>query len=269
MPLTAFQSRIAKLLCVNRRPDSYIAGGAAMHFAPNSIRYSQDIDFFHDSEQLVAEAFRKDSDVLRAHDIDLRVEMHQPGYIRAIVGTERDMTKIEWAHDSAWRFMPTYFVEDQGFLLHPVDLALNKVLALAGRDEPRDFLDVMHAHATILPLAGLVWAAPGKDPGFTPHSLLELLRRKGKYRPDDFRRLRLNIELNVTDMKQRWLAALDEAPSILSRLPSDDVGALYFDASCDGFVVPDTPLPTHVLPHFASEGGVLPKLIPQSEESRR
>ncbi len=73
--------------------------------------------------------------------------------------------------------MPTFFIANRGFTMHPIDLSINKVLALAGRDEARDYLDVLTAHEKILPLAGLVWAACGKDPGFSPDSLLELLRR--------------------------------------------------------------------------------------------
>ncbi|MCC6221402.1 MAG: hypothetical protein IT291_09205 [Deltaproteobacteria bacterium] len=52
-------------------------------------------------------------------------------------------TKLEWAHDTAWRFMPAIYNATTGYQLHAVDLAINKVLALAGRDEPRDFLDVI------------------------------------------------------------------------------------------------------------------------------
>jgi hypothetical protein len=46
-----------------------------------------------------------------------------------------------------------------GLLLHPIDLAVNKVLALAGRDEPRDFVDILFVHKTVLQLGGLNWAA--------------------------------------------------------------------------------------------------------------
>jgi len=60
----------------------------------------------------------------------------------------------------------------RGPLLHPVDLAINKVLALAGRDEPRDFVDILFVHARVLPLGAICWAAVGKDSGFTPLSLL-------------------------------------------------------------------------------------------------
>ena len=52
-------------------------------------------------------------------------------------------TRIDWAHDSAWRFMPLVRLHDGGLVLHQVDLAINKVLTLAGRDEARDFVDIL------------------------------------------------------------------------------------------------------------------------------
>ena len=60
-----------------------------------------------------------------------------------------------------------------GYTLHPIDLAINKLLAVAGRDEPRDFLDIIDLHTRTLPIGALCWAGAGKDPGFTPFSLLE------------------------------------------------------------------------------------------------
>ena len=45
MPLTEFQAAIARLLATNRSPDSYLAGGAALHIEPNSKRYSNDLDY--------------------------------------------------------------------------------------------------------------------------------------------------------------------------------------------------------------------------------
>jgi len=260
MPLTPFQSELAKLLAVNRTFDSYLAGGAAIHFEPNSIRYSQDLDYFHDSEKRVAEAFAADEAILLANGISIKQEIHQPGYIRVIVRKGAEASKIEWAHDSAWRFMPTFFKEGLGFTLDPIDLAINKVLALAGRDEPRDFLDVLHAHRNILALPGLVWAACGKDPGFTPNSLLELLRRKGKYQPDDFKRLRLKQAVDLKAMKQDWLDGLTLIEDTIGALPPDEVGALYFDKHENKFIVPPSPRPAHVVVHYASDGGILPRI---------
>jgi len=261
MPVTGFQAKVAKIISVNRSSDSYLAGGAALHFEPNSIRYSLDLDYFHDSEIRVAEAYNADHRLLTEVGIELSIEMRQPGYIRVIARQGMEATKIEWAHDSAWRFMPTSFIEDRGFCLHPVDLAINKVLALAGRDEARDFLDVLHAHHHILGLPGLVWAACGKDPGFSPGSLLELLQRKGKYQPVDFKRLRLNIEIDLQKMKQDWLSALERTRNVVAYLPTSEVGCLYYDVSIKSFVIPLEKRSDEIVVHYATNGGILPHIL--------
>ena len=168
MPLTDLQRTILALLAQTRAPDSYLAGGAALHFTPNSVRYSNDLDFFHDSPQRVASAFSDDAALLEGAGYSLDVEISQPGFIRAVVSRDDESTRIDWAHDSAWRFMPPIRDEMGGFVLHDIDLAVNKTLTLAGRDEPRDFIDILFVHKRVLPLSALAWAAVGKDPGFTP-----------------------------------------------------------------------------------------------------
>lgn len=263
MPLTPFQRALAKLLSANRSPDSYLAGGAALHFAANSKRYSNDLDYFHDSEQRVAEAFAEDVRCLNDAAYSVRVEMNQPGFIRATVSKDGDTTKVEWAHDSAWRFMPPIAKKEIGFQLHPVDLAINKVLALVGRDEARDFLDVLVVDATTLSLGALVWAAAGKDPGFTPHSLLELLRRRGRYHEEDFSRLHLAEPVVLPDLKRQWLEMLDNAEAFINSRPSAEIGCLYYSPADEKFVTPKGPLsPTghKVELHYGRPGGVLPKM---------
>jgi hypothetical protein len=143
LPLTGYQREILALLARNRTPDSYLAGGAALHIAPNSIRYSNDLDFFHDSAERVATAFSTDSGLLTESGHTVHVELSQPGFIRAAVSRGEDASRIDWAHDSAWRFLPPVRDELGGYLLHDIDLAINKTLALAGRDEPRDFVDIL------------------------------------------------------------------------------------------------------------------------------
>ena len=77
MPLTEFQANICKLLAKNRSPDSHLAGGAALHFEPNSLRHSVDLDYFHDSEKRVAEAFALDRDLLQQNGYQVQVEINQ------------------------------------------------------------------------------------------------------------------------------------------------------------------------------------------------
>lgn len=258
MPLTEYQAILARLLSRNRTFDSYLAGGAAILIEPNTTRFSRDLDYFHDSEVRVAEAFAADRNSLDASGYSVAVDLNQPGYVRAVVRKGGDATKIEWSRDSAWRFMPTVRDERVGFVLHPVDLAVNKVLALAGRDEPRDLLDVVHLHRHVLVLGALCWAACGKDPGFTPLSLLELLRRRGKIRPEELARLDLVEPVDLPSLKQVWLDALDAVEPFVESRPVEELGCLYYSPSRGAFVDPRGV--RDAVPHFGRPGGVLPRI---------
>jgi hypothetical protein len=99
MPLTPFQEQIATLLAVDRSPDSYLAGGAAMHLAPTSQRYSNDLDDFQDSVERVRTAFAADRARLEASGFVVEVSVEQAGFARAVVSKARDATKVDWAHD--------------------------------------------------------------------------------------------------------------------------------------------------------------------------
>jgi hypothetical protein len=126
---------------VDRSPDSYLAGGAALHIAPTSQRFSNDLDYFHDSVERVASAFAADRARLNANAFELDVTLSQAGFVRALVRKGAEATKVEWVHDAPWRFLPALPHPVVGYVLHPIDLAINKLLALVGRDEPRDFLE--------------------------------------------------------------------------------------------------------------------------------
>jgi hypothetical protein len=259
VPLTDFQASLARLLSENRTSDSYLAGGAAILIEPNTTRFSRDLDYFHDSERRVAEAFAADRRLLETSGYFLDVDLNQPGYIRAIVRRSVDATKVEWARDSAWRFMPTLRDDRVGFVLHPVDLAVNKVLVLAGRDEPRDVLDALHLHGRVLGLGPLCWAACGKDPGFSPLSLLELLRRRGRIRAEDLARLELAEPIDLHVVKRAWLEALDSVDPFVASRPVEEIGCLYHSASMRAFVDPRQ-VPDAVA-HFGRPGGVLPRVL--------
>jgi len=258
VPLTDYQASLARLLSGNRTHDSYLAGGAAILIEPNTARFSRDLDYFHDSEARVAEAFAADHRLLENRGYSIDVDLNQPGFVRAIVRQGGDATKVEWARDSAWRFMPTMRDERVGFVLHPVDLAVNKTLALAGRDESRDVLDVLHLHRLVLVLGALCWAACGKDPGFTPLSLLELLKRRGRVRVEDLARLDLAVPIDLHALKQEWLEALDSVEAFVASRPSEEVGCLYYSASRRAFVDPREVADS--VSHFGRPGGVLPRI---------
>lgn len=259
MPLAPIQASIARLIAVNRSPSSHLAGAAALYLQPNSARTSTDLDYFHDREAQVGQAYAADRKILVDAGYRVEVVLSQPGFVRAIVSKEDETTKVEWAHDSSWRFLPPLPDPVVGYRLHPLDLSINKVLALAGRDEPRDFLDVLFVHRTYLSLGSLCWAAVGKDPGYGPEMLLEMLARKGRFRPEDFADLELAVQPRVEDLKLEWLGAMEEAQRLIRELPPGDAGCLYWDPATQRFVTPSGDI-ARLVRHFGSDGGILPSI---------
>jgi len=273
MPLAPVQTEIARLIAVNRSPSSHLAGEAALHLEPRSPRASNDLDYFHDQETLVGQAFDADRRVLEGAGFGVEVVLSQPGFVRAIVGRGAQTTKVEWAHDDMWRFLPPIPDPAVGYRLHPLDLAINKVLALASRDEPRDFIDVIYVHRNHLSMGSLCWAAVGKDPGYSPEMLVEMLARKGRYRDEDFASLNLAAKPDLGDLKRTWLDALADARRLVRELPPEDAGCLYWSPAEGRFVTPSGDR-AHLVRHFGRKGGVLPvvgdnPLIEYDSDARR
>lgn len=117
MPLTPFQQAVARLLSTQRTPDSYLAGGAALHLEPNSIRYSNDLDYFNDSTKRVASAFAMDRKALEDAGYEVEVAIERNGFVRALVHRDAESTKVEWVHDTAWRFLPAIRSDVAGYCL--------------------------------------------------------------------------------------------------------------------------------------------------------
>ena len=227
MPLTSLQAELLSRIAANRTPESYVAGATVLHRAADTPRFSEDVDLFHDLEDSVAQSAETDAATLRAAGYAFAWLLRTPTFHRALVTAAGQELKIEWAHDSAFRFFPVQKDDLCGYRLHDADAATNKILALAGRSEIRDFVDALHLHDTYLSLGALVWAACGKDPGFTPEFLLYYAGRHVAYTQADLDRLNLREPLDLRDMKRRWLAAAAAARATVTALPPDEVGCLY------------------------------------------
>lgn len=270
MPLSDIQRTVLAAISENRSEVSHLAGASAIQASPKSIRYSGDLDFFHDTEEAVAGAFAKDRGVLEKLDFSVSPILSQPGFIRARVARQGEEVLVDWAHDSAWRFMPTISLEGIGNVLHPVDLAVNKVLALGGREESRDWVDVLYLDANFISLGAMVWAAAGKDPGINPDMLLGLLSRKGKIHQRDLDRLMLTPDVQLGDLHAQWTHSLREAHSFVTSRPPSEAGRLYIHPGSGRFFTPGAgddyqlcePRPGGILPRIGElEETVLQKSL--------
>ena len=180
MALSEFQSSILRLLAKNRRTaaGSYVAGGLALNHSIGTPRLSRDIDIFSDSIKAMQTSWKLDYESLVGYGYTVKVIREIRTFIEAEVIKNGERTEIQWGADSAFRFFPLCEDEITGFTLHPIDLAANKLSALVGRTEPRDWIDVIESIKNIQPLVYLLSAACGKDPGFSPTSMLEYIARR-------------------------------------------------------------------------------------------
>jgi hypothetical protein len=258
VPLSKIQTDVLRLLASHRDPESYVAGATPLN--REAVRYSADIDVFHDREERVAAAALDDSRVLAAAGYRVTWLRQLPLIYTAEVIQGDAVTRLEWVVDSDFRFFPTVPDETFGYMLHPVDLATNKVMAAAGRREVRDLVDLATVHATILPLGAVIWAAVEKSPGFTPEGLIAEIRRNANYPAEDWRALLSSQPIDPKDITMRLRSALDEAESFVTRMPTGKMGLLFLK---DGQVVLPDPA---CLPDYQTHAGQRRGQWPSSPE---
>ncbi len=263
MPLSEIQKTVLKLIAKNRDPGSYVAGATVLHCQAVSPRFSRDLDLFHDLADRVAQCAQTDVATLHAAGFEFAWVLRTPAFHRGVVSTAEGRLKIEWAQDSAFRFFPVQKDPAWGFRLHDVDAAINKVLALAGRTEIRDYVDTLHVHRTCLSLGALAWAACGKDPGYTADFLLEQCQRHTAYTQADLDRLDLRESLSLKDLKVEWIEAVEQGRDLVRSLPPEELGCLYLGDRGR----PVTPEPASagfasLNRHKASVGGAWPTVSP-------
>jgi hypothetical protein len=225
VPLSEIQTEILRVLASHRDPESYVAGAAPLN--RNGGRFSEDIDVFHDRAERVATAALDDAKALEAAGYRVTWIRQLPLVYTAEVALEDAGTRLEWVVDSDYRFFPTVHDDVFGYVLHPVDLALNKVMAAVGRRELRDIVDLVRVHERILPLGALIWAAVEKSPGFTPEGLIAEIRRNMCYPAAEWRALASREPIDPKVVLTRLRAALDETEALVNRMPTEKLGLLF------------------------------------------
>jgi hypothetical protein len=95
------------------------------------------------------------------------------------------------------RDRPTPKDELSGYILHPVDLATNKV------------------------------SAAGRFPGQSPEEMLAGVRRHIRFTAEGFRALALERPIDVSALHRRIRGMLDDAERFIAGIPSADVGVVF------------------------------------------
>lgn len=234
MAITELQRTVCRVLAATRiaSGESYVADGLALDEILVAARRSRDVDLFHDTEAALDASWRADRRLLETSGFAVTVLRERSGLVEARVSRGADAVTVEWARDSAFRFFPLVEHADLGLVLHPFDLATNKVLALVGRLEPHEWIDVIECDGRLQPLGYLAWAASGKDPGFSPKSILEEAARGARYSEVEIRTLDFAGDApDAAELSRRWHRILNSAHRVVDALPTAHVGECVLTAT--------------------------------------
>jgi hypothetical protein len=251
--LTPIQTRILRLLASSRTAESYVAGSTPLNVAGH--RFSKDVDIFHDDPGAIAAAARADIARLEAEGFSGTLLREGPTFCAARIADGEESTRLEWSHDSDFRFFPAVKDDLFGFRLHMADLATNKVLAAADRHAARDAIDLLTIHRHVLPLGALAWAAAEKNPGLSPEYIIGEIRRTGRYQDYELADEMLSEPLTAAALNVGLRAALDDAEAFLDGLPRTFVElGLFLDPSGLPFQPQPEDAPRATIHHGSRKG---------------
>lgn len=211
-----FHERLARLaLGVAARHGFCLAGGYAVQAHGFVERESKDVDLFTTMAD-VADFPTAQADVataLRADGLDVVVEREGPTFARLAVSDPvgGNASILELGAD--WRAHPPVTLA-VGPVLHPADAAANKLCALFGRAEVRDYVDV-HGVLEDGRFTGdeLLRMAAEHDPGFDRAIFVDALRAVRRFPASAFEPYKLSTD-QVDALSARllgWAAEIESA----------------------------------------------------------
>jgi hypothetical protein len=181
--LSPLQEQIAEIIAgLDEAEDFALAGGAALIARGDVRRQTRDLDFFGLTAAAVDRLVPAVDRALRAAGLVVHHVQESSGFARLVVESAIDRTEVDLAADAR------LFRAQRGRLatmLSGEELAVDKVLALFGRAEARDFVDLMAVEPRY-GLDRLCQLAADKDRGFSPAVFAEMLAGFRRLRRDEF-----------------------------------------------------------------------------------
>jgi len=185
--LTDLQRKV--LLQFSRLPDKeafYLTGGTALSAIFLKHRRSNDLDFFTHTEELILPLSQKLEASLVKEGFKVESLRTFHSFVELSISSADDSTVVHFALDSPFRFeKPSDFDEIPGIKVDSlIDIATNKLLALFGRAELRDFIDVYFLVREHFNKVELTEKAAQKEPGFDLYWFGVALERIGDFTDD-------------------------------------------------------------------------------------
>jgi hypothetical protein len=181
--LSNLQRRIATILADLAEASGFVmAGGGAIIVRGAVARLTRDLDYFAIDPAEVDQLLPVLEEALLAAGLQVSREQAVPGFARLLVTAEDEQqTRVDLGTDA--RLLPPERSE-YGNILSAEELAVDKVLAIFGRAEARDFIDL----AAFEPTWGLrhLCTLHREDLGFQPDVFRQMLGRFDRLARDEF-----------------------------------------------------------------------------------
>lgn len=181
--LSPLQLQVAEIVGgLDEAVDFALAGGAALILRGDVQRQTRDLDFFGLTAESVDNLLPAVERALAAAGLSVRRIQVGAGFARLAIESPADRTEVDLAADA--RLFPAESARPAA-LLSREEIAVDKVLAIFGRAEARDFADLM-ALEERFGLARLFELSAEKDRGFTPALFAAMLARFNRLGRDEF-----------------------------------------------------------------------------------
>jgi hypothetical protein len=173
--LTPLQEEVAAVIAaLEEAKDFALAGGAALIMREQIERGTRDLDFFGLTAAAVDRLVPAAEQALRSAGFDVERVISGTGFARLVVQGLGEQTEVDLAADA--RLFAAELGQAGIPLLTSEELAVDKVLAVFGRAEARDFIDLM-ALERQFDLGRLFTLAAEKDRGFDPKVFADMVGR--------------------------------------------------------------------------------------------
>lgn len=183
MPLSRLQSRIARTVVALPEAEGFVlAGGGALVVLGIVERPTEDLDYFATAPEAVDRLRPALERALVEQGLTVHARRVVRGFAQFRVSDGVEATALDLSWDT--RLYPPQSTE-VGPALATDELAADKMLALFGRAEARDFVDVYRLRARYS-RADLMRLAAGKDRGFTADRFAEAIGQIDRYQRGDF-----------------------------------------------------------------------------------
>jgi hypothetical protein len=174
--LTPLQEKIAQIIgAALEGSDFALAGGAAIISQGLVDRRTRDLDFFGSSTSILAARLPQIIYSLVREGFQAEIVKQSERFVRLDVKGLGEETEVDLGID--FRLFPPH-KGTHSLVLSSKELAVDKVLAIFGRAEPRDFIDLA-ALTQIFNIEGLFAEAVFKDRGFSLTVFAEMTSRIG------------------------------------------------------------------------------------------